>query len=337
MRGCCPISWLRWALPEGRGFALLVQQPPKPKELGRGQFRNASAHQRVHVVEASLADDARRHVMGSADVVLMPYSREEYAASATDILTEGALNAQPILADASVCERLGDPPSCRPVATWRDWPRASASLLEEGGSDRAALTKHAVELDRRLRHSPAWFTLVREALAPSAPLYPKAPVILVRPFWPKSGSARLQDDQLAYFASEQRPILELVADPVTPVKYRSWFCRAMLEDRATSPSGIVCVTMTRSGLLRRMAFLVRRGFALLRSTYTGQVAEMSRLCPMPPLALRLARKTPGRFPARSPLCPTAVRGAAREIHAHVAGDAGRAGGPARPARSRQHV
>jgi hypothetical protein len=187
-----------------------------------------------------------------------------------------------------------DFPSYRFIAEWRDWPSTASALIEGTRIAPETVAKFAADLDRRLR-SGSWTVLVENVLNSQPPLYAKPAVILVRPFWPNSGSASLQNEQLAYFTAEQRPILELVTEPATAVKYRTWFHRAVLEDRASSPSGIVCITMTRSGLLPRMAFFVLRGFALLRSTYSGQVAELSRLCPIPPVAARLARRRQAAF------------------------------------------
>jgi glycosyltransferase involved in cell wall biosynthesis len=277
--------------PEGKKFALIVQRSHHPDWL-TSYFQNASLHPRVHVVEHELSDTTLHRSMAEADIILLPYRREDYAVRISSVLTEAVLHARPVLVTAGIAMQstFRNTASCRFVDTWSDWPSAATELIHDMDMDRGALSRSATDFERRLRHRPAWQTLVQDALASAPPVYAKPPMILVRPVWLKSGSARLQDEQLAYFASHGRPILELIVEPVRATRHRSAIVRAILEDRASSPSGVVCFTMSRSGLLPRLAFFARRGATLLRSTYTGQFAEMSRLCPIPSVVMNLARE-----------------------------------------------
>jgi hypothetical protein len=282
-------------LPGGEKFALIVQRDHH--EWLAPYFQNASDHPNVHVIEHELSEPMLHRTMAEADIILLPYSRDDYAVRISSVLTEAVLHARPVLVTAGVAMQstFRNTASCRFVDTWSGWPSAAAELIHDMDMDRSALSRSAADFERRLRHRPAWRTLVQDVLAPAPPVYAKAPMILVRPAWLKTGSARLQDEQLAYFASEGRPILELIVEPVGQTKARSWMIQAILEDRASSPSGVVCFTMSRSGLLQRVAFWARRGVTLLRSTYTGQLAQMSRLCPVPSIVLNLARSRRAAF------------------------------------------
>ena len=157
------------------------------------------------------------------------------------------------------------------------------------------LAQSALELDRRLRDRPSWRTIVKNVLAPTPLLRAKQPMILVRPWWPKSGSAKLVDEQLAFFASENRPVLELMMEPWLLASARQWFWRSVLEDRASSPAGVICCSTPQSEIISRLLVWLRRSGTILRSTYTGQLAELTRLCPIPNTALILARRQLAAF------------------------------------------
>jgi glycosyltransferase involved in cell wall biosynthesis len=277
----------------GKKFALLVQKAG-PDWLS-SMFRRASTHPRVHVADFHLSDGLVHRLLSEADILLLPYVSSDYAARISSNMNEALLHAKPVLVSdgTGMQKSVAKLNWVRSLSKWNDWPHHALDVL--GTYDRAAAKTHAGELETRLRHNPAWDTLVQDVLRPSIPLHPKAPVILVRPPWPKSGSARLQDEQLSYFASEERPILEIIVERSAAPRHRSWSYRAILEDRASSPSGIVCFVTPRSGLIAGLSFFARHGLKFLKSTYTGQLAEMSQRCQLPAIALQIARKRQASF------------------------------------------
>lgn len=153
--------------PAGKSFALVVQRSHQPDWLAPF-FRNASVHPRVHVVDQDLSDLMMHGAMSDADIILLPYRREDYATRISSVLTEAVLHARPILVTAGIAVQASfrDTPSCRFVAAWRDWPAAAAEVIEEAAADRGALAGYAAGLDRRLRRRPAWRTRCRTCSRP---------------------------------------------------------------------------------------------------------------------------------------------------------------------------